>query len=114
SGYMAMRWNQHNRHGVKWATSEKYRLPRVQTRATAKASQSPGGPSAPAAARRQPATVAENGARALRASPASTPTWAVTASRARNTDTVRIADIGRAPPVRELYATGAKLASAAY
>ena len=23
SGYMAMRWNQHSRHGAKWATSEK-------------------------------------------------------------------------------------------
>ena len=38
SGYIAMRWYQHSRHGSKPATSEKYRLPTVASRATTKAS----------------------------------------------------------------------------
>ena len=29
-----MRWNQHSRHGMKSATSEKYRLPAIETAAT--------------------------------------------------------------------------------
>ena len=37
SGYIAIRWYQHSRHGSKWATSEKYRLPTVARVATTKA-----------------------------------------------------------------------------
>jgi hypothetical protein len=32
-----MRWYQHSRHGSKWATSEKYRLPAVASSATIQA-----------------------------------------------------------------------------
>ena len=37
SGYIAIRWYQHSRHGSKCATSEKYRLPIVARSATRKA-----------------------------------------------------------------------------
>ena len=35
-----MRWYQHSLHGVKWAASEKYRLPLMEMTATKKASTS--------------------------------------------------------------------------
>ena len=41
NGYIAVRWNQHRRHGTKLATSEKYRLPAVAPAATRNESHGP-------------------------------------------------------------------------
>ncbi len=50
SGYIAIRWNQHSRHGMKLEYSEKKRLPSVAASAITKASHS----SLPAKVSRRP------------------------------------------------------------
>src|SRR3954469_23239395 len=90
SGYMAIRWYQHSLHGTKWATSDRYRLPRVQTKATAKASSRAEGPMAADASRRHPAAAGDHRAARFRTTAATTASSAATARRARNSVTVGV------------------------
>ena len=77
-GYMAIRWYQHSRHGVKWATSDRYRLPRVEVTAIA---------AAPARARGPTAETTTDRRRPTATMPPTTITWVDSASKARNRTT---------------------------
>src|SRR5262245_21432371 len=88
-GYMATRWYQQSRHGGKWATSERKRLPPVATRATSHASGRATGRSRPGS----PCPVRRPGAprrpSAAWTTTASRPAWARTVRRPRPTTPAR-------------------------
>src|SRR3989442_1685488 len=90
SGYIAMRWYQHSLHGVKWAPSEKYRLPLIEMAATRKARTSASGPTSSTYADFHRAAVGEIRAMTCSTTVAATVTSATMLNSARNRVTVSV------------------------
>ena len=88
SGYTAIRWYQQSRHGGKWATSDRYRLPAVATDATSRASRSAWGRTSSSTRAARLRIEGPAAAPTRSTAPPTTLAWAPTASMARNRVTV--------------------------
>src|SRR5581483_4719117 len=97
-GYMQKRCSQHRWQGGKWATSEKYRLPAVQTVATTAARASAWGATAATAWRPRRRRAGENRPPAARTTAVAVATSATTASRASHSETVCVSTPPRLSP----------------